>query len=69
MAADYGHIINNNIIKTTGNESVGIYSANGSLTENNGEILIAGNNTAGIYGVNYLDGVTASAGPGMGTIK
>ncbi|MDR2879635.1 MAG: autotransporter domain-containing protein [Fusobacteriales bacterium] len=69
IAADYGRIINNNVIKTVGNESVGIYSANGSLTENNGEILIAGNNTAGIYGVNYLDGVTTSAGLGYGDDK
>jgi hypothetical protein len=69
LAADYGHIVNNNIVKTTGNDSVGIYSANGSVTENNGEIAIAGNNTAGIYGTNYLDGITTSAGLGYGDDK
>lgn len=69
IAADYGHIINNNIIRTTGNDSIAIYSANGSLTENNGEVLIAGNNTAGIYGANYLDGVTTSTGLGYGDDK
>ena len=66
IAADYGHVINRNKIQTTGANSIGIVSANGTLTENNGEIVIGGTDTAGIYGVNYLDGVTSSTVLGYG---
>ena len=66
LAADYGHIINGNKIQVTGNDSIGIVSANGTLTENNGEIVIGGTDTAGIYGVNYLDGATSSSALGYG---
>ena len=66
IAADYGHIVNNNKIQVTGNSSVGIVTANGTQTENNGEIVIEGTNTAGIYGVNYLDGATSSSTLGYG---
>ena len=69
LAADYGHIINNNKIRTAGDKSTGIYSANGTATENNGDIITGGNNSAGIYGVNYLDGVTDSAVLGYGNNK
>ena len=66
LAADYGHIINANKIQVTGNNSIGIVSANGTLTENNGEIVIGGTDTAGIYGVNYFDGATSSSTLGYG---
>ena len=66
LAADYGHIINGNKIQITGNNSIGIVSANGTLTEKNGEIVIGGTDTAGIYGVNYLDGTTSSSTLGYG---
>ncbi|MBP9477166.1 MAG: autotransporter domain-containing protein [Sebaldella sp.] len=66
IAADYGHIVNNNKIQVTGNSSVGIVTANGTQTENNGEIVIGGTNTAGIYGVNYLDGTSSSSVLGYG---
>ena len=61
IASDYGHVVNNSTVKTTGEKSVAIYSANGTTTENNGEIVIGGNNSAGIYGANYLDGINSSA--------
>jgi hypothetical protein len=61
IASDYGHIVNNNIIKTIGEKSVAVFSANGTTTENNGEIITGGNSSAGIYGANYLDGVNSSA--------
>ncbi|WP_435307765.1 autotransporter domain-containing protein [Sebaldella termitidis] len=69
LAADYGHIINNNKVRTTGDKSVGVYSANGTVTENNGDIITGGNSSAGIYGVNYLDGVTDSSVLGYGNNK
>ncbi|WP_253349424.1 autotransporter domain-containing protein [Sebaldella sp. S0638] len=61
IASDYGHVINNSTVKTTGDKSVAIYSTNGTTTENNGEIIIGGNSSAGIYGANYLDGINSSA--------
>ncbi len=66
LVADYGHIINGNKIHITGNNGIGIVSANGTFTENNGEIVIGGTNTTGIYGVNYLDGTTSSSTLGYG---
>ena len=60
IAADYGHVINSNKIQVAGANSIGIVSANGTQTENNGEIVVGGTDTAGIYGVNYLDGITSS---------
>ena len=66
LAADFGHIINANKLEITGDNSIGIVSANGTITENNGEIVIGGTDTAGIYGMNYFDGVTSSAVLGYG---
>lgn len=55
MLADFGDITNTNIIKVTGEESVGIYGANSAVSTNTGTINI-GNKSVGIYGVNYLSG-------------
>ena len=66
LAADFGHIINNNKIQITGNNGIGIVSANGTQTENNGEIVIGGTDTAGIYGLNYFNGATSSSVLGYG---
>ena len=56
ILADFGDITNTgagSFIKVTGEESVGIYGANGTVITNAGTVNI-GNKSVGIYGVNYL---------------
>ncbi|MCP1226191.1 hypothetical protein [Sebaldella sp. S0638] len=66
MAADYG-LINNNasgILSLSGENSVGILAANGSIVTNNGTINVSGKETVGIYARNYFDG-TATTSSGL----
>ena len=68
MAADYG-LINNNaagIINLSGENSVGVLSANGSITTNNGTINVLGKESVGIYARNYFDGTTATSSAILG---
>ncbi len=67
LLADFGDISNagGSFIKVTGEQSTGIYAANGTAVNNTGTINI-GNKSIGIYGVNYLDGVTSSSTLGYG---
>ena len=67
MVADFGDVTNSlgSFVKVTGEESVGIYGANGTVITNNGEINI-GNKSVGIYGVNQLPGTPTY---GDGTIN
>ena len=58
ILADFGDITNTgagSFIKVTGEESAGIYGANGTVITNAGTVNI-GNKSVGIYGVNYLSG-------------
>ena len=66
IAGDFATISNSSsgTIKI-GTNSVGIYTANGSLTGNSG-IIELGTGSVGIYGRNYFDGVTKSSVLGYG---
>ena len=68
IAGDYTSINNNGIITISGNKSTGIFTANGSITANNGTINVntAGANSSGvgIYGTNQFDSTPVSYGTG-----
>lgn len=59
IVGEFTEINNNSILKTTGDNSIGIITTNGGIATNNGSIEV-GNSGVGIAGINYL-GVTDSA--------
>ncbi|WP_435309950.1 hypothetical protein [Sebaldella termitidis] len=68
IAVDYGLINNNSsgILNLTGDNSVGILAANGSIVTNTGTVKVSGKESAGIYARNYFDGTAATSAAALG---
>ena len=68
IAGDYITVTNSSTgkIKLSGNNSIGMYVANGADTLNQGLIELGGQGSVGIYGGNYFDGSTSYTTLGYG---